>query len=276
VLLVGTDSRQGLTRDQQVQLSTGDDAGGDRTDTIMLLHRPANGGPTVLLSIPRDSYVAIPGHSKSKINAAYSWGGPQLLTRTVEQATGLRVDGYAETGLAGFAGIVDAVGGVTLCPKGAIKDPKAGLDIQAGCQTMDGPTALGYARTRDFDGDLARAQRQRELIAAIAKKAATPTTLVNPFRAFPMAKAGGGALTVDDDFGPGDLLGFVRAMRSVAGGTALSLNVPVARDNHRTSAGLVIDWDTKQAATVFNAIKADDTASLQSIADAQKVTSVTG
>lgn len=270
-LLVGSDSREDLTRDQRVALSTGEDVEGKRTDTIMLLHSPAGGGPVVLLSIPRDSYVAIPGHGKSKINASYSIGGMPLLARTVEQATGLRIDDYAETGLGGFAGLVDAVGGVTMCPAEAMRDPKAGLDIPAGCQEMDGATALGYARSRDLDklGDLGRAQRQRELIAAIAAKAASPMTLVNPFTAFPLAKAAGGALHTDDAFGPGDLLGFGRAMKSVAGGSAVSLNVPVARTTRRTSSGLVVDWDARAAKAVFEDIRSDDTEALRAVATAQ-------
>ena len=271
VLLVGSDSREGLSRDQRVELSTGDDVEGKRTDTIMLLHRPSGGGPTVLLSIPRDSYVDIPGHDSSKINAAYAWGGPALLAQTVEAATGLRVDGYAETGLSGFANVVDAVGGVTMCPENAIVDPLAGLDIPAGCQEMGGPTALGYARTRheDASGDLGRAQRQRELISAIAAKAASPATLVNPFRALPMARAGGGALTVDDDFGPFDLAGFARAMRAVSGDGAVSLTVPVADTTRRTNAGVVVDWDTEQAEAVFEALRSDDTEAVRAIAQAQ-------
>lgn len=271
ILLVGSDSREGLTRDQMVELSTGTDVEGKRTDTIMLLHRPSGGGPTVLLSLPRDSYVAIPGHGENKINAAYAFGGPQLLVETVEGATGIHVDGYVETGLGGFANLVDAVGGVEMCPEKAIADPKAGLDIQAGCQTMGGATALGYARTRDFDanGDLGRAQRQRAIIGAVAKEAASPAVLLNPFRAFPLASAGGSALSVDDGFGPADLLGFVQGVRAVAGGGAVSLNVPIASDNRRTKAGLVVDWDEAKADAVFQAIRDDDTAAVAAYAAAE-------
>ena len=104
----------------------------------MLLHVPDGGGPTVLVSIPRDSYVAIPGHGKNKINAAYAFGGPPLLVRTVEQATGLHVDSYVETGLGGYAQLVDALGGIDVCVKRALKDPKAHINVKAGCQTFDG------------------------------------------------------------------------------------------------------------------------------------------
>ncbi|MGQ7294926.1 LCP family protein [Quadrisphaera sp. KR29] len=277
ILLVGSDSREGLTRDQMVELSTGTDVEGKRTDTIMLLHRPAGGGPTVLLSLPRDSYVDIPGYEPNKINAAYAFGGPSLLVQTVEGATGIHVDGYVETGLGGFANLVDAVGGVEMCPEKAIRDPKAGLDIQAGCQTMGGATALGYARTRDFDanGDLGRAQRQRAIIGAVAHEAASPAVLLNPLRSFPLAAAGGSALSVDDGFGPADLYGFVMGVRAVAGGQAVSLNVPIASDNRRTKAGLVVDWDEEEAGRVFQAIKDDDTESIRAIAAAEATGSTT-
>ena len=96
-LLVGSDSRQGLTEDQINTLGTGGDIGAGRTDTIMLLHIP-NSGKATLLSIPRDSYVSIPGHGQDKINSAFSIGGPKLLAETVQDATGLRIDHYAEIG----------------------------------------------------------------------------------------------------------------------------------------------------------------------------------
>ncbi len=273
VLLVGSDSRDGLSADQQVELSTGpaEEFSGGRTDTIMLLHTPPLGGRSVLLSLPRDSYVDIPGQGSQKINAAFAIGGPDLLTQTVEGATGLHVDGYAETGLAGFAGMVDAVGGVTMCPENAIEDPKAGLDIPAGCQEMDGATALGYARSRDsaVGGDLGRATRQRELIAAIAGRATSPSTLLNPVTGFRVAHAGGGALSVDDGTGPVALARFANAFRSVASGSAISLTVPVASASRSTGAGLVVDWDDAAAQRVFDAIRTNDIDTVEEVAASQ-------
>ncbi len=111
----------------------------------MLLHVPAGGGPTVIMSIPRDSYVAIPGHGHNKINAAFAFGGPKLLAQTIEQATGVQIDDYAEIGFGGFAAMVDAVGGVQICPKRDMKDKDAGLNIKKGCQQADG---RGGARLR--------------------------------------------------------------------------------------------------------------------------------
>ena len=120
-LLVGSDSRQGLSAEQQQDLATGGDVGSSRTDTILLVHVPEFWSSTqaTMVSIPRDSYVPIPGHGKDKINAAFAMGGAPLLTQTVEQATGLRLDHYAEIGFSGFAGLVDALGGVTVCPTDA-------------------------------------------------------------------------------------------------------------------------------------------------------------
>jgi LCP family protein required for cell wall assembly len=261
VLLVGSDSRAGT------EIGGG---GGARTDTIMLLHRPSGGGPTVLLSIPRDSYVDIPGKGSNKINAAYAFGGPALLAQTVEQATGVGIDGYVETDLAHFPSIVDAVGGVEMCPPEPMQDPKADLDVPAGCQVMDGRTALGYARTRAGPmGDLGRVTRQRELIAAIGKEATKPATLVNPFQAFPLARSAGSALSVDDGTGPFDLARFALAMKAVSGGNALTLTVPVADASRRTDAGVVVDWDEEKARQVFDAIRTDDTEAIRPIAEEQ-------
>jgi LCP family protein required for cell wall assembly len=238
----------------------------------MLLHVPAGGGPTVLVSVPRDSYVSSPGRGKNKINAAYSVGGPALLVRTLEQATGIRIDEYVETGLGGFANIVDAVGGVRLCPKRNMNDKDAHINLKKGCQKMDGKTALGYARARHSDprGDLGRVERQRETLAAIASKTLSPGTLLQPWRSFPAAKAGGGALTMDEGTSPLALTRFVLAMRAVSGGNGLSLTVPISNPDLRTDHGSAVQWDRAQALVLFRALQKDDTESIRSIADAQK------
>lgn len=270
-LVVGSDARNDLTRAEQNRLGTGQVAG-QRTDTIMLLHVPAGGGPTVLVSVPRDSYVSIPGHGKNKINAAYAFGGPKLLVSTIEQATGLHVDSYVETGLGGYADLVDAVGGVTVCPKTAIKDAKAHLDVPKGCQEMDGKTALGYARARYSDprGDLGRVERQREVLAAIAGKTLSPSVVLLPWRSFPAASAGGHALRADSGTDPLGLARFVLAMRAVAGGGGLSLTVPIGNPNLVIGGVDYVGWDTAQANALFAALRADNTEAVRPIADAQK------
>lgn len=199
-LLVGTDSREGLTAEQQAQLSTGSDSdvGGKRTDTMMLVYTP-RGGDTMLISLPRDLLVNIPDYGENKLNAAYTLGGPALLTQTLEQQTGMRIDHYAEIGFGGFAGIVDAVGGVDICIDEPIQDPLAGLDLSAGCQTLAGPQALGFVRTRHgfAEQDLQRVRNQRQFLGALMRKSMSPGNLLNPFTAVPLLDAASAAVTVD-------------------------------------------------------------------------------
>ena len=180
-LLVGSDSRAGLTAAERKALGVGGDASGRRTDSIILVHTPGGSGKPVLISIPRDSYLPIPGHGRNKVNAAFAIGGPKLLAKTLEQATGLPIDGYVEIGFGGFAGVVDSLGGVEVCVKRNIKDAKAHINLKKGCQTLDGKNALGYVRARYSDpkGDLGRAERQRQFLGAIMKKAATPATVLS-------------------------------------------------------------------------------------------------
>ena len=187
-LITGSDSRAGLTRAQKRQLHTGSDAG-HRSDTILILHIPSNGGRAVLISLPRDSYVTIPGHGQNKINAAYSFGGPKLLAKTVQDNTGLRIDHYIGIGFGGLVNVVDAVGGVRMCLPTPIHDQASGLNLKAGCQTLDGAEALGYVRTRHqfANQDLQREQNQRLFLRALLRKMTSPTTLLNPFASVPAA-----------------------------------------------------------------------------------------
>ena len=182
-LLVGSDSREGLTADQQAELATGGDLGNGRTDTILLVHVPALGfeHPDDDGLDPRDSYVPIPGNGTDKINAAFALGGAPLLAQTVEQATGLRLDHYAEIGFGGFARVVDALGGVTMCPTEPISDPLAGIDLPAGCQKLDGRNALGFVRSRATPrADLDRMVNQREFVSALLHRAASPAVWAQP------------------------------------------------------------------------------------------------
>lgn len=250
-LLVGSDSRAGLTEEQANQLSTGSGDFGQRTDTIMIAHIPLVGKPK-LVSIPRDSFVDIPGNDKNKINAAFSFGGPQLLVDTVEKNTGIHIDHYAEIGFGGFAGIVDAVGGVELCPAEPINDPLAGLDIQAGCQTLDGATALGYVRTRaTAQGDLDRVQRQREFMGALMGRLTSPWVWLNPYRMIRLMGAGTKAVSVGD----GD---HVWHLTWLLGRMALgsdSLTVPTAGNMDTGYAGNVLLWDEQATPAFFDDLK---------------------
>ncbi len=254
-LLVGSDSRAGLSAAQRRKLATGR-AAGRRTDTMMLLHIPYNGGRPTLVSLPRDSLVPIAGHGSDKLNAAYSFndGGPKLLTRTVEKVTGIRIDHYMEIGFSGFVGIVDAVGGVNICVKQSIRDPKAGINLKKGCQEMDGGTALGYVRTRATGNipDFERTQRQRQFFSAVVKKAASPGVLFNPFRAIPLASAATDSVTVDNGTGTFDLLSLGLAMSD----DPVTTVVPVG--SFPTINGVnYAKWDSAKATKLFDALAAD-------------------
>ncbi|WP_336920904.1 LCP family protein, partial [Aquipuribacter sp. SD81] len=257
-LLVGSDSR---LETEDADGTTVTDTTGSRTDTILLLHTPRGGGPTVLLSLPRDSYVEIPGRGMNKLNASYAFGGPELLTETVEAATGIGVDGYVETGFGGFASVVDALGGVTVTLPEPIEDSFADIDLPAGEQTLQGQDALGLVRTRKTDarGDLARVERQRQVLAAIVDETASPGLLLDPPRAYATARAGGQALAVDDGTGPVDLTRFLLAMRSAAGGDGVQLTVPVSNPSLSTDVGSAVEWDAERSEELFAALRDSDT-----------------
>jgi LCP family protein required for cell wall assembly len=255
-LIVGSDSREGLSKAQRRKLRTGS-AAGRRTDSIKLLHIGAGG--TTLVSLPRDSFVPIPGHGSNKLNAAYAFGGPRLLLRTVEGATGVHVDHYAEIGFSGFVGMVDAVGGVRMCIKQPVKDPQAGLDLKAGCQVLDGGDALGYVRSRHAfaEGDLARVQHQRQVLAALVSKATSPGTLFNPFRMWPLALRATDSFAVDKRDHLYNLMGFAWGMRGVTKGDAVTTTVPIAGFGSSPAAGSYVRWDSAKAGLLFGALKDD-------------------
>ena len=254
-LLVGSDSRQGLTVEQQQALATGGDTGNGRTDTILLVHVPAFGSrtPTTMVSIPRDSFVPIPGYGRDKINAAFAMGGAPLLAQTVEQATGLRLDHYAEVGFGGFAVLVDALGGITVCPVAPMDDPLAGIDLPAGCQKLDGRDALGYVRSRDTPrADLDRMVNQRRFMSALLHRVASPAVWLNPWRWYSVPHAAADALTVDH----GDHVWDMARLGWALHGSTVALTVPIGEFTG-TDAGSVVVWDHDKAARLFDALAAD-------------------
>jgi LCP family protein required for cell wall assembly len=256
-LVVGSDSREGLTGEQRRRLGTGD-AAGRRADTMMLLHIPRGGGSPTLVSLPRDSYVPIPGRGRNKLNAAYAFGGPKLLAQTVEQVTGIRIDHYMEIGFDGFASVVDAVGGVRICVKEPINDRNAALRLKAGCQELNSKQALGYVRTRaSARGDLDRVERQRELLGSLIDKATSPGVLLNPLRNLPLVLNGTDAIAVDDGDHVHSLLRFPFAMRAVSGHGGIATTVPVAGTQTVSGAGSVVLWDRQRALALFEALKQD-------------------
>ncbi|MEV0277679.1 LCP family protein [Streptomyces sp. NPDC050610] len=256
-LLVGSDSRSHLTARQREELHVGNDEGLN-TDTIMVLHH-GDSGP-YLVSLPRDSYVPIPGHGKNKINAAYALGGPKLLTRTVEQATGLRMGHYAEVNFLGFTDLVNALHGVRICLPEPLHDKKSGADFDRGCRNMNGTQALAYVRARysDPEGDLGRVKRQQRFLGAVADRMLGASVLLNPFRLVPVVDAGLSALTVDKGTGVWDLGRMGWSMKQIADGGGRSVTVPVAGSGQeRPGAGDVLVWDEAGARRLFDALRAD-------------------
>ena len=189
-LIAGSDSRQGLTTKQEREYRTGFDIGGQRSDTILILHIPSGGGKPMLISIPRDSYVKIPGYGYNKINAAYAFGGPKLMAETVQNATGLYISHYMEIGFGGFVHVVNAVGGVRMCLPSGLHDTASGVDLHKGCQVLSGGEALAYVRDRHSFAtqDLQREQDQRLFLKSLLAKITSTGVILNPFKAMPAAK----------------------------------------------------------------------------------------
>ncbi len=199
-LIAGSDSRQGLSKREERRLSTGQLSGPGRSDTIMILHIPAGGGKPLLISIPRDSYVNIPGYGMNKINAAFSIGGPALLAKTIQSDTGLYINHFMDIGFGGFVRVVNAVGGVRMCLVHKLYDRASGLHLHRGCQVLTGARGAGLrpgpARLR-HPGPAARAGPADLPQGTAVKKLTSPGVILNPFAALPAASGVVGTLTVD-------------------------------------------------------------------------------
>jgi LCP family protein required for cell wall assembly len=226
-LIVGSDSRENLPDDLEGRFG---DFPGARADVIILA-QVAN-GRRQLLSIPRDLRVDIPGHGVNKINAAYAFGGPDLLVETVANATGIRANHYVELEFAGFAGIVDALGGIELDFPHPARDLKSGLDVPAGRQVVDGGTALAYVRSRSYEenrdgswvsqpsGDFARAERQREVLTLILEKSSSPSALI---RSPILVGRVSSHLTTDSDTNLFNMAGMAWGIRTAGATDAVTL-----------------------------------------------------
>ncbi|WP_128636955.1 LCP family protein [Streptomyces sp. C] len=263
-LIVGSDSREGMSDEEKKKLHTGS-AEGKRTDSMMILAKCSSGN--TMISLPRDSDVEIPSFVGSqsgkkfpsqgrrvKLNAAYAEDGPELLVRTVEFNTGLRIDHYAEIGFAGFANIVDALGGVELDIEQGFKDEKSGADFKAGKQTLNGEQSLAFVRTRYAfaESDLQRTKNQQKFLSALASQAATPGTVLNPFSLYPVMGAGLDTLIVDKDMGLWDMGQMFFAMKGISGGDGVSLNMPISGQR-----GGNLVWDKAKVQQLVKEIQND-------------------
>ena len=265
ILIVGLDTREGLTQQQVQQYHTGNDVS-DSTDSIMVVHVPADGSKATLISVPREVYVDIPGYKQNLINAAYADGkdvggtgtlkqreaeGFNLLVQTVSQLTGLTINHFVAVGFAGFVNIANAIHGVEVNLCYAQNDPYSGLDVPAGPQRLSGAEALAFVRQRhNINGgdssDLTRAQRQRYFLAAAFKQVESIGVLTSPSRLDALISAIDGSFYIDDTL---NLVSLAEQMADLTTGNIIGHAIPTQGDVTTIEGqdGLAVDPATVQA-----------------------------
>lgn len=252
IMILGSDSRDP------------ESTGGSRSDTIILAHLPKDRSSAQLISIPRDTWTAVPrskegrGGRDAKINAAYAWGGVPLMVRTVEKFSGVRVDNVAMVDFAGFKEIVDALGGVDIdVEKGfTTKYSLIGTrTFRQGRQTMDGAAALDYARERHAfpEGDFARIRHQQQVIKAILDKAASGGVLTNPAKLNSFVRATSSSVAVDKSL---SLVDLAMELRGLRGGNLTFFTCPT-KGTGRVGSESVVFPDPARARTLFQAVRRD-------------------
>jgi LCP family protein required for cell wall assembly len=247
--------------------------GGSRSDTIILLHVPKDHASAQMVSIPRDTWLHIPksadgknGNTSAKINAAYAWGGVPLVVQTVENYTGVRIDHVAMVDFAGFKEIVDALGGIEINVEQDFLsthslNPDGKRQFRKGLQTMDGATALDYARERFAfkDGDFARIRHQQDVIKAVLNKASTGGILTSPTRLNAFLKATANAVSVDSTLNLFDTAMDLRHLR----GENLSFYTSPTKGTGMIGNESVVLADTDKAKVFYDAIRRDDSAAIK-------------
>lgn len=226
-LLVGSDTRSaGSTTGHAATDTFG--SGSGRSDVLMLVRLSPDRKSVVLVSIPRDTWVDIPGHGKAKINAALAFGGPSLAIRTVEQLTHIRIDHFAAIDFAGFRAMTDALGGVNV--RLAETTSTDGVTFHAGLDHLNGTQALTYVRQRHGlpRGDLDRVQRQQEVLRAIMQQTISGGTLTNPLKLYHVLSAVTKSVSVDDTLSNGDLRSLALSLRNLRGSGATFMTAPIS------------------------------------------------
>ena len=259
VLLAGVDVRAGLTRHQQLALHVGNSVSFN-SDTLMLIHVSGDRSHVTVISIPRDSWVDIPGHGMSKINAAYGLGGPPLVVKTVEQNTGLTINDFIQVNFLGFVKVIDALGGVNICLPFAVNDAYSGLHLTAGPHHVGGITALEYARDRHSfaTSDLARISDQQHLLASMLNEAISSGTLANPLKLSRFLGAALAAIKVDQGLNVSSL---ADQLRGISPHNVRFMTVPLSNYNYQTPTGeSAVLWDASAAQKLFSEMKNDQPA----------------
>ena len=259
VLLAGVDQRSGLTRHQELALHVGNDVSSN-SDTMMVIHVSGDRSRVTVISIPRDSWVNIPGHGFNKINAAYGLGGPKLVVQTVEADTGLTINDFIQVNFLGFVRVIDALGGVNICLPFAVDDPYSGLHLSKGRHHVSGITALEYARDRHSfaTSDLARIQDQQRLLSSMLSEAISSGTLGNPVKLDRFLRAALAAIKVDQGL---NVAALADQMRGISPGDVRFMTVPISDYNYQTPTGqLALLWDAKESQALFSELKNDQPA----------------
>jgi LCP family protein required for cell wall assembly len=253
LLLVGSDSRARLTPEQTRELNTGSTPGRN-TDTMILVHVPADGSKASFVSFPRDSAVEIPGYGTHKLNAAYAYGyeeppegatekqrqaaGAQLLIRTISALSGLKIDHYAEVDLLGFFQLSNVVGGVEVNLCQPAREANSGIDLPAGRQTIKGEQALAFVRQRHGlpRGDYDRIVRQQTFIGAMVREMLAQDVLLDLGKQRELVGAAAEALTVDNSL---NLMNLASQMQSVTAGDVQFQTIPMIGDERDPELGYV-------------------------------------
>jgi LCP family protein required for cell wall assembly len=251
VLFIGSDSRARLDPDH-------DRAGGGRADVLMLAHVSADRRHVSLVSILRDSWVDVPGHGTAKINAAYSWGGVPLTVQTVEQLLDVRIDHVAEIDFAGFAGMTDALGGVTVESSTAFD--AQGHHFTLGPNRLDGAAALAFVRERSAfaDADHTRVRNQQAFMRALVQRVLSEDTLTSPGRIRQFVSSSSEYLSVDPGLDFSTLVGLGWSLRDFRADDLDTTTLPSAGGGTSDDGQSYIRVDRSAVDSLSIALRSDD------------------
>lgn len=231
VLIVGSDSRDGLTDEQVRELNLGDFEG-KQADTILLIQLRPDDEVASVVSIPRDLRIEMTDGREIRINSALGRGGADLMVRAVETLTGVPLDHYIEVSVPGFLASVEALGGVEICLDDALRDRRSGADFSAGCHDMGPQEALSYVRSRAGSrGDFQRIERQQEFMAAVLSELTSARVFANPPRLVRLVDQLAPHVTTDQGLSVRDMRRIAQQLSGVAEGTIRKVAVPAYADS---------------------------------------------
>jgi LCP family protein required for cell wall assembly len=259
ILLMGTDNGDNGSSIKEELADGRWTPGSHRSDTLMILHITADHDSAYLVSIPRDSYVPIPGHGRDKINAAFSYGGPVLAQRTVETLTNVRIDHLAMIDWSSFKDLTTALGGVRITVPQTFTDTHNDRTWHAGTYNLEGAKALQYVRTRYGleNGDFDRIQRQQNFLRAMLHKMLSQGTVSNPIKLTNVLKVLTDNLTVDDGFSSGEMRDLALSLRGLHGDDVEYLTAPLGGYD-TVNGSSVVRLKKKESEALFSAVRSDN------------------